>query len=83
MNKLLLTDREACARLGISRSKFHALVAEQRIPRLKIGRAARYRFLIDIDWVGATEEGINNFPGCRVQLVVPPHFRQMVGLNFE
>lgn len=43
METLLVNDREACRMLGISRSKFHVLVAEGRILRLKIGRSARYR----------------------------------------
>jgi excisionase family DNA binding protein len=43
METLLLTDLEASRLLGISRSKFHVLVAEGRILRLKIGRSARYR----------------------------------------
>jgi len=40
---LLITDKEASRLLRISRSKFHVLVAEGRIPRLKLGRSARYR----------------------------------------
>ena len=41
---LLLTDRQASQLLGVSRSKFHVLVADGAIPRLKVGgRAARYR----------------------------------------
>lgn len=43
METLLVNDGEASRLLGISRSKFHLLVAAGRIPRLKIGRAARYR----------------------------------------
>jgi excisionase family DNA binding protein len=43
MEALLVNDLEASRLLGISRSKFHLLVAEGRIPRLKIGRSARYR----------------------------------------
>jgi excisionase family DNA binding protein len=43
METLLVNDREASRMLGISRSKFHLLVAEGRIVRLKIGRSARYR----------------------------------------
>lgn len=43
MGTLLVNDREASLMLGISRSKFHLLVAEGRILRLKIGRSARYR----------------------------------------
>lgn len=43
METLLVNDREASRLLGISRSKFHLLVADGRIPRLKLGRAARYR----------------------------------------
>jgi excisionase family DNA binding protein len=43
METLLVNDREASRMLGISRSKFHLLVAEGRILRLKIGRSARYR----------------------------------------
>jgi excisionase family DNA binding protein len=41
---LLLTDVEVAELLGLSRSKFHVLVAEGMIPRLKIGgRSARSR----------------------------------------
>jgi len=43
METLLVTDLEASRLLGISRSKFHVLVAEGQILRLKIGRSARYR----------------------------------------
>jgi excisionase family DNA binding protein len=43
METLLVNDREASRLLGISRSKFHELVATGHIPRLKIGRSARYR----------------------------------------
>lgn len=43
METLLVNDAEASRLLGISRSKFHLLVAAGRIPRLKIDRAARYR----------------------------------------
>jgi excisionase family DNA binding protein len=43
MEALLVNDREASQLLSISRSKFHVLVAEGRIQRLKIGRSARYR----------------------------------------
>ncbi len=43
METLLVNDWEASSMLGISRSKFHVLVAEGRILRLKIGRSARYR----------------------------------------
>jgi excisionase family DNA binding protein len=43
METLLVNDGEASRLLDISRSKFHLLVAAGRIPRLKIGRAARYR----------------------------------------
>ena len=38
-----MNDREASQLLGISRSKFHLLVAAGCIPRLKLGRCARYR----------------------------------------
>jgi excisionase family DNA binding protein len=40
---LLVNDDEASRLLAVSRSKFHTLVAEGLIPRLKLGRAARYR----------------------------------------
>jgi excisionase family DNA binding protein len=43
METLLVNDGEASRLLGISRSQFHLLVAAGRIPRLKIGRSARYR----------------------------------------
>jgi excisionase family DNA binding protein len=43
MEALLVNDGEASRLLGIGRSKFHLLVAAGCIPRLKIGRAARYR----------------------------------------
>ena len=43
METLLVNDAEACRLLAISRSKFHVLVAEGRITRLKLGRSARYR----------------------------------------
>ena len=43
MDTLLVNDAEASWSLGISRSKFHELVAQGRIPRLKMGRSARYR----------------------------------------
>ncbi len=43
METLLVNDREASRLLSISRSKFHLLVSEGRIPRLKLGRCARYR----------------------------------------
>jgi excisionase family DNA binding protein len=43
MEPVLVDDVEASRLLGISRSKFHALVANGLIPRLKIGRSARYR----------------------------------------
>jgi excisionase family DNA binding protein len=43
MDSLLVKDDEASRLLGISRSKFHVLVAQGLIPRLKIGRSARYR----------------------------------------
>lgn len=39
----LLRDIEAARMLGISRSKFHTLVASGEIRRLKLGRCARYR----------------------------------------
>lgn len=39
----LLRDIEAARMLGISRSKFHTLVAAGEIRRLKLGRCARYR----------------------------------------
>jgi excisionase family DNA binding protein len=41
--KYLVDDDEASRLLGISRSKFHLLVSDGLIPRLKIGRTARYR----------------------------------------
>jgi excisionase family DNA binding protein len=43
VDAVLLTDEEASRALGISRSKFHLLVADGQILRLKLGRAARYR----------------------------------------
>jgi hypothetical protein len=43
METLLVNDREASRLLDISRSKFHLLVGAGRIPRLKLGRCARYR----------------------------------------
>ena len=43
MEPLLVDDREASRLLGISRSKFHLMVRAGRIPRLKLGRCARYR----------------------------------------
>jgi excisionase family DNA binding protein len=43
MDSLLVNDDEASHLLGISRSKFHLLVAEGLIPRIKLGRSARYR----------------------------------------
>jgi excisionase family DNA binding protein len=43
MDSLLVNDREASRLLSISRSKFHLLVSDGRIPRLKLGRCARYR----------------------------------------
>lgn len=39
----LVRDEEAARLLGISRSKFHLLVADGQIARIKIGRSARYR----------------------------------------
>jgi excisionase family DNA binding protein len=39
----LVRDEEAARLLSISRSKFHLLVADGLIERLKIGRSARYR----------------------------------------
>ena len=39
----LVRDEEAARLLSISRSKFHLLVADGVIERLKIGRSARYR----------------------------------------
>lgn len=43
METLLVNDAEASRLLAISRSKFHMLVAEGRIRRVKLGRSARYR----------------------------------------
>jgi excisionase family DNA binding protein len=43
MEPMLVNDVEASRLLGVSRSKFHILVAQGWIPRLKIGRSARYR----------------------------------------
>jgi excisionase family DNA binding protein len=43
VDTVLLTDEEASQALGISRSKFHLLVADGQILRLKLGRSARYR----------------------------------------
>jgi excisionase family DNA binding protein len=43
METLLVNDKEASRLLAISRSKFHTLVAEGRIARIKLGRSARYR----------------------------------------
>jgi excisionase family DNA binding protein len=43
METLLVNDREASRLLDISRSKFHLLVSAGLIPRLKLGRCARYR----------------------------------------
>lgn len=43
METLLVNDAEASRMLAISRSKFHELVAQGRITRIKLGRAARYR----------------------------------------
>jgi excisionase family DNA binding protein len=43
VDTLLVDDDEASRLLGISRSKFHTLVARGHILRLKIGRSARYR----------------------------------------
>jgi excisionase family DNA binding protein len=43
VDTLLIDDDEASRLLGISRSKFHTLVARGHILRLKIGRSARYR----------------------------------------
>jgi excisionase family DNA binding protein len=40
---ILVRDEEAARLLGISRSKFHLLVADGQIARIKIGRSARYR----------------------------------------
>jgi excisionase family DNA binding protein len=40
---LLVNDAEASRLLAISRSKFHELVAQGRIRRIKLGRSARYR----------------------------------------
>lgn len=43
METLLVNDAEASRLLAISRSKFHELVAQGRIRRIKLGRSARYR----------------------------------------
>jgi excisionase family DNA binding protein len=43
METLLVNGNEASRLLGISRSTFYALVASGLIPRIKIGRSARYR----------------------------------------
>lgn len=43
METLLVNDTEASRLLSISRSKFHTLVAQGRIKRVKLGRSARYR----------------------------------------
>ena len=43
METLLVNDAEASRLLAISRSKFHMLVAQGRIKRVKLGRSARYR----------------------------------------
>ena len=52
MDALLLNDQEASRLLGISRSRFHVLVANGHIPRLKIGRSARYRRVDLLAFVG-------------------------------
>jgi predicted DNA-binding transcriptional regulator AlpA len=38
----LVTDREFASYIHVSRSKFHLLVAQGMIPKIKLGRAARY-----------------------------------------
>jgi excisionase family DNA binding protein len=52
MDSLLVKVNEACHLLGVSRSKFYSLVASG-IPRIKIGRSARYR---RIDLLAFTED---------------------------
>ncbi len=43
LETLLLKDVDAARLLGVSRSMFHLMVARGQIPRLKLGRSARYR----------------------------------------
>lgn len=43
MDGLLIDAEEARRMLGISRTTFYTLVGAGRIPRIKIGRCARYR----------------------------------------
>lgn len=59
---LLVDDDQASRLLGISRSKFHLLVAEGRIRRVKIGRAARYRPADLVKYIEDTA-GVENQPG--------------------
>lgn len=42
MTAELVTDTQAAELLSLSRATFHVLVARGEIPRVKIGRSARY-----------------------------------------
>jgi excisionase family DNA binding protein len=41
--RLLLNDADASKVLSVSRAHFHKLVSRGEIPRVKLGRCARYR----------------------------------------
>ncbi|KAF0120862.1 MAG: hypothetical protein FD152_4009 [Xanthobacteraceae bacterium] len=42
IRRRLVTDREFAGYIHVSRSKFHLLVAQGIVPKIKLGRAARY-----------------------------------------
>ena len=64
MNKLLLTVPEACAQLGLGRSKLYELLNAGTFPTVRIGRAVRIPAKALEDWVArqVAEEAADEQP---------------------
>jgi hypothetical protein len=70
MEPVLVDDDEAGRLPGISRSTFHALVANGLIRRLKLGRSARYRLA---DLLALTDRlGVKAAGGATTASEIPP-----------
>lgn len=72
-NSLTLTVREAAAALGVSRNKVYDLVAEKRIPFIRLGRLIKIpRRGLEMWLESESQRGHTGVPGAPVSVVSLP-----------
>lgn len=75
-NSLTLTVKEAAAALGVSRNKVYDLVAEKRIPFIRLGRLIKIpRRGLEMWLESESLESHTGVPGAPVSVVSSPQQR--------